>query len=91
MILNRFGQQFELVLQAESFGVSGAKIQKDDQAQGREVFESRIESIRNLSETVDFMFHAFCKKRLSKAWSNELDKVRKWLKSEQKQRRKPAA
>ncbi len=91
MILNRFGQQFELVLQAESFGVSGAKIQKDDQAQGREVFESRIESIRNLSETVDFMFHAFCKKRLSKSWTNELDKIRKWLKSEQKQRRTQAA
>ncbi len=91
MILNRFGQQFELVLQAESFGVGGAKLQKDDQAEGRVIFESRIESIRTLSETIDGMFYAFCKKRLAKTWSSELDKVRKWLKSDQKQKRKPAA
>ena len=91
MILNRFGQQFELVLQAETFGVSGAKIQKDEQAEGRVIFESRIESIRNLSETIDSMFHVFCKKRLSKSWNGELDRIRKWLQSDQKQKRKPAA
>lgn len=91
MILNRFGQQFDLVLSAETFGVSGAKIQKVDEAQGRVIFESRIESIRSLSETVDALFHVFCKKRLAKSWNNELEKIRNWLLSDIKQKRKPAA
>lgn len=91
MIINRFSQQFELVLQAESFGVSGAKIQKDDEAEGRVILESRIEAIRNMSETLDLMFQAFCKKRLAKAWNNELDKIRGWLTNDQKKRSKPAA
>ncbi len=91
MIVNRFGQQFELVLQAESFGVSGAKIPKDDQAEGRVIFESRIEGVRMLSETVDGMFHVFCKSRLAKSWQKELDQIRKWLSSDQKPKRKSAA
>ncbi len=48
MILNRFGQQFELVLQAESCGVSGAKKPKDFQAQGGVFLEKRIETKRKL-------------------------------------------
>jgi hypothetical protein len=91
MIVNRFGQQFEFVLQAETFGVSGAKIPKDDQAEGRVIFESRIEAIRMLSETIDGMFHLFCKKRLSNSWSKELEKIRNWLKSDQKPKRRSAA
>lgn len=75
----RLGQQYELTLQAESFSVSGAKVQKDEDAQGREVFESRIEAIRQLSETIDLLFEVFCRVRLSADWDEQVQRISQWV------------
>lgn len=80
MTLVRNGQQVDLVLQAESFAIGGAKIHTDPDNDEYELTD-RIESIRTLCETVDLLFHAFCHKRIGGAWGNELENIRRWLAS----------
>ena len=87
LILVRHGQQYELTLQAETFAVSGAKVQVDEDLEGREVLQERIESLRNLKETLDLLFQAFCGQRLGKKWPGELEQIRSWLKSRPRARR----
>jgi hypothetical protein len=85
LTLVRQGEQYELVLQAETFTISGAKIiteDTDDTRDGRGVLETRLESVRALHETVDLLFRAFCQRRLGKDWSGDLDKIRRWLKTD---------
>ncbi len=88
LILVRHGEQYELVLQAETFTVSGAKIRADEStkeeadtgAEGRGILEDRIESIHALGETIDLLFQTFCGRRIGKDWSGELQAIRQWLK-----------
>lgn len=75
--LVRDGMRFDLVLQAETFAISGAKITPDDE-EPMEI-EDRINAIRFLGETVDGMFHTFCDLRTSDAWDADLEKICKWL------------
>ncbi len=81
LILVRRGVQYELTLQAETFAVSGAKIQVDEDAEGREILEDRIEGIRSLKQTLDLLFKTFCKQRVGKNWSDDLGQMRGWLKA----------
>jgi hypothetical protein len=91
LILVRLGEQYELVLQAETFSISGAKIQTEGTPEERGVLESRIESLRGLNETVDLLFRAFCTLRIGKSWSGELDEMRRWLKADATKSRKRTA
>jgi hypothetical protein len=77
MILIRDGQQFDLTLQAETFGISGAKIILDDDAEFED--EDRIEAVRTLCDTVDGLFHTFCDRRTAQAWSQDLTAMQDWL------------
>ena len=78
MTLVRQGQQFDLVLQAETFAVSGAKIHLDEGDDPYDL-EARIESIRSLSEGIDLLLHRFCEIRVSKKWNKELKKIQNWI------------
>jgi hypothetical protein len=91
MTLVRHGEQYDLAIQPEAFMVSGAKIHVDDVSGGRGVLEDRIESVRNLQETIDLLFCAFCEQRVGKGWSAELEKLSRWLKSDGTRRKNPAA
>jgi hypothetical protein len=91
LILVRCGKQYELVLQAETFLVSGARIQTEEAAEERGVLEDRIENLRGLNETVELLFRAFCARRISKSWSGELDEMRRWLKVDATKSRKRTA
>ena len=97
MTIVRHGEQYDLTIQPETFMVSGAKIHVDDTSNGRGVLEDRIESVRNLHETVDLLFRAFCEQRVGKAWNGELDQIGLWLKSDSRapgthgRRKNPAA
>lgn len=91
LTLVRDGQQYDLVLQAETFGIGGAKVQADEDSEGRAVLEERIDAIRNLSETVDLLFHAFCQRRIGGAWGSELERLRNWLQSDTAALKRPAA
>lgn len=77
MILVREGQQFDLTLQAETFGISGAKIILDEDAEFDN--DDRIEAVRTLCDTVDGMFHAFCDRRTGSAWAKDLGAIQDWL------------
>ncbi len=79
LTLVRFGQQYDLTLQAESFSISGAKLQTDKEAEGREVLESRIDAIRTLNETVDLLFESFCQLRVSSNWNERLERISRWI------------
>jgi len=81
LILVRYGEQYDLVLQAETFVVSSAKIQTEDKSEGRSALEDRIESLRGLHETIDLLFRAFCARRVGNVWHGEVEKIRHWLRS----------
>lgn len=91
LVLVRFGQTYELNLQAEMFSVGGAKLQADKEAKGAEVLESRIDAIRTLNETLDLMFEQFCQLRVSKAWDDRLKQICKWIEPSTSVRKRPAA
>jgi hypothetical protein len=85
LILVRQGEQYELTLQAETFTISGAKIQTEDteeKVEGQGILEQRIESVRGLHETVALLFRAFCEQRIGKNWPGELEHIRRWLKTD---------
>lgn len=77
MTLISDGRQFDLVIQAESFGVSAAKIHLDED----EEFEDtdRIDAIRLLSDSIDQLFYAFLERRISDQWSSDLSEMTHWL------------
>ncbi len=91
LILVRYGNQYDLVLQADRFVVSGARIHTDESDDDRGLLESRIENIRGLHETLDLLFRAFCERRIGKRWSGELTEMRRWLKTSPTKKGKPAA
>ena len=79
LVLVRFGQQYDLTLQAETFSVSGARIKTDKEAEGREVLLSRIDAIRTLSETLDLLFTTFCALRVTDEWGAQLERIQRWV------------
>ncbi|QDV11284.1 hypothetical protein CA51_11460 [Rosistilla oblonga] len=89
MTVVRDGQQFDLVLQAETFAISGAKIHVDEDMEFG--VEDRIDAIRALSETIDLMFHVFCARRVSSAWSKDLGEIVNWLEVSDQRDQKSAA
>jgi hypothetical protein len=91
LTLVRHGEQYDLTLQAETFSVGGARIQTGEESEGRAAAEDRIDSVRNLSETLDLLFQAFCERRIGKRWSGELEQMRGWLESKLNAAQKPAA
>jgi hypothetical protein len=90
LILVRHGQQYELVLQAETFTISGAKIQAGEAEEGGDNLEDRVECIRGLHETVDQLYRVFCERRIGKEWTGDLEQIRRWLKSDAAKARKTA-
>lgn len=92
LLLLRHGVQYEFVLQAETFGVSGGKIKvDDDQEETGAVADARIDGLRSMAETIDMLFGAFCARRVSKAWDADVKQMRQWLNKDQAKRKKPAA
>ncbi len=81
LVLVRQGYQHDLVLQAETFSVSGAKCQltSGDDDEGDDATTERISALRHLVETLDLLFAAFCQRRFAKAWSRDAAEIRRWL------------
>ncbi|QDT04625.1 hypothetical protein K227x_30180 [Rubripirellula lacrimiformis] len=86
----REGRTFDLVLQAETFAISGAKIHLDEDEEFED--DDRIDAIRTLSETVDLLFHAFCDRRSdAEAWNKDLSQMKQWLNDSEPVAQKAAA
>ncbi len=82
LTLIRDGEQFDLTLKAETFSINSARIsQVGDDVPTRETLD-RIESIRQLAETVDMIYEVFCQSRLSKSWASDSKNIGRWLLSE---------
>jgi len=84
LTLVRHGDQYELVLQAETFTVSGGRIRveesAEESAEGQAVLEDRVDALRSFQETLDLLFQAFCVRRIGPDWNADLSAIRKWLK-----------
>lgn len=91
LTLARDGEQFDLTLQAENFTVNGARITQIDGETDIHDREDRIESIRQLCQTTDLLFEAFCEVRIGDAWKNESKKMMKWLSNESAWQKKKVA
>ena len=90
LTLVREDQQFDLTLQAEMFSIGSAKISQIGNDDAIRDSIDRIESIRQLSETLDLLFEAFCEKRIGKKWNAEQKKITDWLRSDQPKQKKQA-
>ncbi|KAA5542808.1 hypothetical protein FYK55_14755 [Roseiconus nitratireducens] len=77
MTIVREGRQFDLTLQAESFGISGAKIHLEDDEEFDD--EDRIDAIRQLTDTTDLMLQTYVNRRISDDWEQDRQAIRKWL------------
>ncbi len=75
------GEQYDIVLQAESFGVSGAKIHRDD-SENSYTSEDRVNSVRAMRNTIDALFFHFCSRRVSDQWQDDLSNMQNWLSGE---------
>ncbi|HUY88958.1 MAG TPA: hypothetical protein VMV10_09510 [Pirellulales bacterium] len=93
LLLVREGVQHDFVLQAETLAVSSARIQLSESgdAAGSGDAEDRVEGVRHLSETIDMLFGAFCKRRLTSAWPRDLEQIRRWLRKKSSDSKKAAA
>lgn len=79
MILDT-GQQFSLTLNAETLGISSAKLPEVEDAETpRVVFEERIMLMRDLWRAIDHLFATFLKQRATAAWESQSAAVRKWI------------
>jgi hypothetical protein len=82
----RHDQQYELTLQAETLAVSGARLPTPEAAEGRARLEERVGQLRHLLETLDLLYDAFGRLRVSDVWGKELAKIQKWLRREERGR-----
>lgn len=81
LILVRNEEQFGLHIQAETLAVSRCKLPKPaDVTAARDIVTARLQSVRDLTETIDQMYAKFLGLRLSGDWSGELAGMQKWLK-----------
>lgn len=83
VILVRHDQQYELTLQAETFGTSGCSLPKLESAPGRAEQEDRVDQIRELCRSLDLLFGAFLHRRLAGTWRDEAKAIREWLAREE--------
>jgi len=79
LTLVRHGQQYEFTLQAETLAVTGARLPKSEEEDPRARLDERASQLRQLVETLDLLYEAFGRRRLSPDWSQELARLQKWL------------
>jgi hypothetical protein len=82
----RHDHQYELTLQAETLAVTGARLPAPEATEDRARLEERVTQLRHLLETLDLLYDAFGKVRVSDAWAKELAKLQKWLQREERGR-----
>lgn len=92
LTLVRNDEQYDFSLQAETFVLGSARISRPEgaAAEVRDTLD-RIESVRQLAETVDLLFEAFCRQRIGKAWVTESRQLSEWLQRDRPVRKTAAA
>jgi hypothetical protein len=86
LILARHDNQYDFTLRAETLAVSGAKLPAPEGNDERGRREERVALLRSFLETLDLLYDAFGRVRLSEGWPKELARVQKWLQREERGR-----
>ncbi len=84
LTLVRHDAQYELTLQAETLAISSARLPPPEAEDDRARLEERITQVRHLLETLDLMYSAFLQRRLGEPWPQELAKMKKWLRRDER-------
>ena len=84
LIVVRHAQQYDVTLQAETLGVSGAKLPEAEEREERARQEERVSQLRHLVETVDLLYDGFLARRLATGWAEELGRLQRWLQSNER-------
>lgn len=84
LTLVRHDAQYEVMLQAETLAIAGAKLPPPEDGDDRARLEERITRVRDLLETIDLMYAAFLERRLGDDWTKESARIKKWLQLEPK-------
>jgi len=85
----RHDKQYSLTLHAETLAVSGCKMPPAEEGEvgdARARLDARVDQVRHLVETLDLLYDAFIRLRCGSKWDQELAKMQKWLRSEEKRR-----
>lgn len=76
------GDLFGLALRGDVMNYGGIRLPAlEETATPREIFEERIEKLRDLLQAMDGLYFAFLKKRLSSKWPAQLNAIRTWIAS----------
>jgi hypothetical protein len=86
----RHDQQYELTLQAENLGISGAKLPASEESDERAQLDERIDQLRNLIDVTDQLYRVFLRHRLGSDWSKDLEQIKRWLQKDDRNRRQAA-
>ena len=86
----RHDQQYELTLQAENLGISGAKLPASEETDERAQLDERIDQLRNLIDVADQLYQTFLRRRLGSDWSKDLEQIKRWLQKDERNRRQAA-
>jgi hypothetical protein len=79
LLVSAAGLDFSLTINAESLAIGSAKLPDIEEAQTPRVeFEERIGLLRDLTKTIDKLFEAFLKIRLSAGWEGQVTSLRRW-------------
>ena len=80
LVLEFGGHQMTLFFNPESFFCSGVKLPDVEEAETpRVVFEERIAMLRELSQSLDSLFHTFLTTRASATWESKTSTIRRWI------------
>lgn len=77
----RHDRQHEITLLGEWLGVGTGRLPKPDEnvTDARAKLEARVDAVRDLVETLDLLYAAFCRVRLTSAWAETLARMQRWL------------
>ncbi|MBL8792509.1 MAG: hypothetical protein JNM56_01250 [Planctomycetia bacterium] len=86
----RHDLQYELTLQAENLGISGAKLPASEESDDRARLDERIDQLRQLIDVMDQLYRGFLRRRLGSDWPKELEQIKRWLQKDDRARRQAA-
>lgn len=85
LIMEAAGMSFSLGFNPEAIAVSSAKLPDVEEAEdARVLFEERIAMLRELSKSLDALYDAFLKTRVTSSWESQVNTIRKWITASQR-------
>ncbi|MEO7093675.1 MAG: hypothetical protein ABI175_10520 [Polyangiales bacterium] len=84
LVVQRGEQQFSLVLDADTLGLSGVKIPALLKGEGDEPFYERIQLIEQLEGAIEALYRSFLLLRLDASWGRAvMPAIRAWMREEE--------